>query len=267
MEQVKDQKFGSDPVSIRESDHYQNEYVERFVNKWDELINWNKRSEGEGSFFIDLLKEKGAVKVLDAATGTGYHSVRLLEAGFDVVSADGSPQMLYRAFENAKSQNQILRTVQVDWRWLCKDIHEKFDAVICLGNSFTHLFSENDRRKALAEFYSVLKHDGVLVLDQRNYDAILDSGYSSKHKFYYCGTDVEVEPEHMDKGLARFRYRFQDDSVYHLNMYPLRRDYTSRLMKEVGFQEVNTYGDFQETYKSDDPDFYIHIAEKKYRDK
>ena len=27
-------------------------------------------------------------------------SVRLLEAGFDVVSCDGSAQMLYRAFEN-----------------------------------------------------------------------------------------------------------------------------------------------------------------------
>lgn len=260
-----EQNFGNDPIAVRESDHYQNEYIQRFVEKWDDLINWKKRAEGEGTFFIDVLKERGVKRVLDVATGTGYHSVRLLEAGFDVVSADGNPEMLYRAFENAKTEGQILRTVQVDWRELSKNIHEQFDAVICLGNSFTHLFSENDRRKALAEFYSALAHDGLLILDQRNYDSILDVGYSSKHKFYYCGEEVEVEPEHVDDGLARFRYRFKDDSEYHLNMFPLRRDYTRKLMEEVGFQKVDTYGDFQETYQREDPDFFIHVAEKEYK--
>ena len=259
------QNYGSDPIAVRQSDQYQQEYIEQFVEKWDALIDWNKRGQGEGSFFIDVLKQIGAKKVLDVAAGTGYHSVRLLEAGFDVVSADGSPEMLYRAFENAKSRNHVLRTVQADWRWLGKDIHEKFDAVICLGNSFTHLFSENDRRKALAEFYSVLNHDGILIMDQRNYDSILDYGYSNKEKYYYCGDEVQAEPEYIDDGLARFRYQFEGGSeAYHLNMFPLRQEYTSNLMKEVGFQRVDTYGDFQETYRKKDPDFFIHMAEKKY---
>ncbi|MEX0680730.1 MAG: class I SAM-dependent methyltransferase [Balneolales bacterium] len=259
------QSYGNDPTAVRESDHYQKEYIEQFVEKWDDLIDWDKRGEGEGNFFIDILEDHGVEKVLDVATGTGYHSVRLLKAGYDVVSADGSPQMLYRAFENAKIQGELLRTVQADWRWLNKDIHEKFDAVICLGNSFTHLFSENDRRKALAEFYSVLRHDGILILDQRNYDAILDHGYSSTHKYYYCGEEVEVEPEYVDEGLARFRYHFEnDEDFYYLNMYPLRRDYTRKLMDQVGFQKVETYGDFHETYRKEDPDFFIHVADKKY---
>lgn len=266
MKNKENQNYGSDPVAVRESDHYQKEYIQQFVEKWDDLINWNKRMEGEGTFFIDVLKECGARRVLDVATGTGYHSVRLLEAGFDVVSADGNPEMLYRAFDNARSMGQILRTVQVDWRWLSRDIHEKFDAIICLGNSFTHLFSENDRRKTLAEFHSVLNHDGVLILDQRNYDAMIDVGYSSKHKYYYCGEDVEVNPEYVDDGLARFRYKFGDDSVFHLNMFPLRCKYTQRLMMEVGFQQVETYGDFQETYKREEPDFFIHVGEKEYRE-
>ncbi|WP_244279669.1 hypothetical protein [Synechococcus sp. UW179A] len=33
-------------------------------------------------------------------------------------------------------------------------LREGFNAVICLGNSFTHLFRERDRRKALAEYYA-----------------------------------------------------------------------------------------------------------------
>ena len=260
------QDYGSDPVSVRETDQYRAEYVHEFVQKWDSLIDWDARIQSEGSFFIDKLRERGTKQVLDVATGTGFHSVRLLEAGFEVVSADGSAEMLSKAFSNARARarGHVLRTVQADWRWLNRDVHQKFDAIICLGNSFTHLFNENDRRKALAEFYAALRHDGVLVLDQRNYDALMDHGYTNSHTFYYCGDDVAVKPVHVDEGLARFEYRFSDGDLYHLNMYPLRKDYTTRLMREVGFQEIETYGDFQGTYRENEPDFFVHIAHKTY---
>ncbi len=259
------QDFGDMPTQVRQTDHYQFEYIQSFVDKWDQLIDWDQRADSEGDFFIEALRERGVQRVLDVATGTGFHSIRLLEAGFDVVSADGSSQMLCKAFENARQRGHILRTVKADWRWLNRDIHESFDAVICLGNSFTHLFEEKDRRKALAEFYATLNHDGILVLDQRNYDSILDHGFSSKHTYYYCGDNVIAEPEYMDEGLARFRYQFPDKSEFHLNMFPLRKAYTRRLMHEVGFQHIDTFADFQETYKQEEtPDFFIHIAEKEY---
>ncbi|QDV42786.1 Glycine/sarcosine N-methyltransferase [Stieleria neptunia] len=262
--EYKSQDYGTDPTEVRSTDTYTDEYVRGFVEKWDELIDWQQRWESEGDFFIEQLKAHGVKRVLDVATGTGFHSVRLLEAGFDVVSVDGSPYMLARAFENARQRGRVLRTVQADWRWLNQDVYGRFDAVICLGNSFTHLFDERDRRKALAEFYSALVHDGVLILDQRNYDEMLDHGFSSKHKYYYCGEKVSAEPEHVDEGLARFQYSFDDGSVYHLNMFPLRKDYTRHLMQEVGFQSVSTYGDFQETYHEREPDFFVHVASKKY---
>lgn len=259
-----EQDFGTNPVERRKTDNYQKEYIQSFVEKWDNLIDWNARAESEGQFFIDMLRARGKDKVLDVATGTGFHSVQLKKAGFDVTSADGNAEMLSKAFENARENGSVLKTVHADWRWLNKDIHGKFDAIICLGNSFTHLFDERDRRKALAEFYSALKHDGILILDQRNYDAILDVGFDSKHKYYYCGDNVVAEPEHIDKGLARFRYSFPDGSTFNLNMFPLRRSEARRLMKEVGFQRIKTYGDFQETYEENDPDFLIHVAEKTY---
>ncbi len=266
MSFAKRQTFGPDPVNVRDTDHYKQEYAQTFVEKWDELIDWERRAKSEGEFFIEQLRARGARKVLDVATGTGFHSVRLLKAGFEVVSADGSAEMLCKAFENAKMHGYVLRTVLSDWRWLNRDVHGEYDAIVCLGNSFTHLFHERDRRKALAEFYAMLAHDGVLILDQRNYDSILDNGFSSKHVYYYCGEDVTAEPEHVDEGLARFKYSFPDGALYHLNMYPLRKDYTRRLLHEVGFQKIETYGDFQETYRDDEPDFFVHIAEKHYEE-
>ena len=258
------QDYGDDPIAVRDTSKYQTEYIQGFVEKWDSLIGWQTRAEGEGDFFIQALRERGVKRVLDVATGTGFHSIRLLKAGFDVVSADGSPEMLAKAFENGRQHDLILHTVQSDWRWLNRAVHGEFDAVICLGNSFTHLFTERDRRKTLAEFYAVLKHDGVLVIDQRNYDMILDQGFKTKHTYYYCGDNVKAEPEHVDEGLARFRYEFPDQSVYYLNMFPIRQSHLCRLMTEVGFQRINSYGDFQETYRHEEPDFFIHIAEKSY---
>lgn len=258
------QEYGTEPLTVRETDQYRAEYVMSFVEKWDQLIDWRARAESEGKFFIDVLKSRGKNQVLDVATGTGFHSVQLIKAGFDVTSADGSAAMLAKAFENAKVHRIILRIVQADWRWLNRDINGKFDAIICLGNSFTHLFEESDRRRALAEFYAALKHDGVLILDQRNYDSILDKGFSSQHKYYYCGDKVVAKPEHIDEGLARFTYRFPDNTEFKLNMFPLRKNYMRNLLKEAGFQSIHTYGDFQETYQESAPDFYIHVAEKAY---
>ena len=260
-----EQDYGDNPLEVRESDKYVEEYVHAFVDKWDELIDWDGRAEAEGGFFIRKLRELGVEKVLDAATGTGFHSVQLLRAGFEVTSVDGSPVMLAKAFENARRHGHILRTVQADWRWLNRDVHDYYDAVICLGNSFTHLHDENDRRKTLAEYYATLRHDGVLILDQRNYDALLDHQVKPTHNYYYCGDNVKAEPEHIDDSLARFKYSFSDGSAFHLNMFPLRKAYVQRLMREVGFQNIETFGDFREIYRETEPDFFIHVAEKAYK--
>ncbi|WP_333833919.1 class I SAM-dependent methyltransferase, partial [Rubrimonas sp.] len=131
-----EQAYSADPLADRETDLYRGEYVMTFVEKWDELIDWAARAAGEGQFFIDVLRARGKNSVLDVATGTGFHSVRLREAGFDVTSADGSAAMLAKAFENGQRRGLILKTVQADWRWLNRDIHGKYDAIICLGNSF-----------------------------------------------------------------------------------------------------------------------------------
>ncbi len=256
------QGYGADPLADRETGLYRAEYIMGFVEKWDELIDWNARAAGEGRFFIDVLRARGKQTVLDVASGTGFHSVRLTEAGFNVTSADGSAAMLAKAFHNGAARGLILKTVQADWRWLNRDIQGKYDAVICLGNSFTHLHTEQDRRRALAEFYAALKHDGVLILDQRNYDRILDEGFSTQHKYYYCGDQVTAEPVHIDDSLVRFKYSFPDGSEYTLNLCPIRKAYVRRLLLEAGFERVRTYGDFQESHEETQPDFFVHVAEK-----
>jgi len=244
------------------SDRYLEQYEDNFVKKWDELIDWQGRAQSEGSFFLDVLKSRNAKDVLDVAAGTGFHSVRFIEHGYRVVSVDGSANMLMQAFSNALQKGYVLHIVHADWRWLSRDLQGEFDAIFCLGNSFTHLFNEKDRHRVIAEFYSKLKYNGVLVIDQRNYDTILDKGYDCEHKYYYCGESVCAEPTIIRDDLVRFEYTFSDKASYNLDMFPLRKEYMVRLINEGGFDNVETYGDFQETYKEKDPDFFIHVANK-----
>src|SRR6056297_3307721 len=108
---AKEQEYGTDPLKVRETGQYRSEYVKTFAEKWDELIDWDARAASEGDFFIDILRARGKHKVLDVAAGTGFHSVRLIQAGFDVTTVDGSAAMLAKAFENGKERQIILKTV------------------------------------------------------------------------------------------------------------------------------------------------------------
>ena len=169
------------------SDRYQDEYEPSFVDKWDELIDWEGRAKGEGDFYPSILRDAGCTRVLDAACGTGYHAVQLAKAGFDVLAADGAPDMVSKTAENAALLGVDLPVQQADWRTLADDVPGQFDAVLCLGNAFTHLFSEEERVQSLAQFRKVLRPGGLVIIDQRNYDSILDEGFSSKHQYYYTG--------------------------------------------------------------------------------
>ena len=245
-------------------DLYKEQYSPEFVGRWDELIDWQRRAEAENNFFQDILKEHGAETVLDIACGTGFHAVTLKADGFDVTAADGAPNMLAQARENAERLGiDDLRLVEAEWTRLGESFpYERFDAVICLGNAFTHLFDESDRIRSLNEVYHLLNNDGIAIIDQRNYDAILDNGFSSKHQSYYLGETVDVKPEELTEGVLKMRYEYSDGEVHFLTVCPIRQDYVTDLLLGTGFRSVERYGDFKAGYDLYDPDFVIQIARK-----
>lgn len=246
------------------SNRFQEEYSTTFVDRWDELINWERRHANEGGFFERILSELGAKTVLDIACGTGFHTVTLSMAGFDVTGADGSSNMVAKSQQNAQRLGlENVSFVEAEWTNLTKAFPtQKFDAIVCLGNAFTHLFDESDRTSALKEIYSVLNDDGVAIIDQRNYDSILDQGFSSKHQFYYTGENVEVTPEYVTDDAIKFLYKYEDGSVHNLTLCPIRQEYLTSLLQTSGFKAVTRYGDFESDYEFYEPDFIVQVAKK-----
>lgn len=238
------------------------QYTPDFADYWDDLVGWETRLAREGAFYNRLLKAHGAQDVLDIATGTGVNAVSLAQAGFRVTAADGSENMVAKTRQNAKQYGvQLADTKVADWLSLDKLLgSERFDAVVCLGNSFTHLFDHEDRRTALRAIFRVLRPGGMLIIDQRNYDSMLDQGYSSKHAYCYTGDGVDVGPVELNRKLAKFEYVFADGARFQLNMYPLRQDYLSHLLEDAGFVNVERYGDLRRPYARDDVDFVQQVA-------
>ena len=242
----------------------QQQYTPEFVSRWDELIDWDRRQESENGFFERVLSEAGARKVLDIACGTGYHAVTLSLRGFDLIASDGSANMLTKARENAKEHGLNLQFIKSEWTALSQSFPggAQFDAIICLGNAFTHLFEEADRILALEEIYSLLNQGGIAIIDQRNYDAILDNGFSSKHKYYYLGDTVEVRPSSIRHDKVELEYHYANSEIHHLTVYPIRQEHLTRLLKEAGFKSVVRYGDFERNYELLESDYVIQVARK-----
>ena len=79
-----------------------------------------------------------------------------------------------------------------NWLTLPEDIPKPgpgYDAIVCLGNSFAHLpdfdGKQENHRLALRNFASMLKPGGILIIDHRNYDAIIDTGRAPVQNIYY----------------------------------------------------------------------------------
>ncbi len=247
-----------------QNDTYKREYTPEFVSRWDRLIGWDSRADGENGFFERLLRRHGCSQVADIACGTGFHAIRLAHAGFEVTASDGAENMIVQTRRNADDMEvELAETAVVDWRELHTAFGaNRFDALVCLGNAFTHLFDAGARRQALESMRTVLRPGGLLILDHRNYEKILDHGYSSKHQFYYVGYGVDAKPAVIREDLVKFEYSYPDGTRFHLSMFPLRRHYMRKLLDEAGFTGITTYGDFEEGFEPDEADFFQQVAIK-----
>lgn len=239
---------------------YAAQYSKSFVERWDDLIDWDKRKAGENGFFENLLKQHGVRSVIDVSTGSGFHAVQLKEAGFDVVATDGSSTMLTKARENFRQRGLQIESHYMDWQSLDPTVLGHFDAVVCLGSSLCHVFEAKARLTVLEKFRALLKPGGLLVVDQRNFFAIRAGNFKSSGNYYYCGKHASVSLGRVDQDLCEFIYSFDNEEQYRLQVYPLLPGELTTQVLESGFSAHESYGDFQRDYDMMDCDFVIHTA-------
>ncbi len=220
---------------------------------FDLMVSWEKRLKNEAPFFHKLFEENKVKKILDLACGTGHHSTFFAKSGYEVTGVDLSEKMLQIARKNAKGVSGV-RFVKAGFLDVHPKLKDRFDAVICLGNSLPHLLSQKDLKKTLQNIYNLLNPGGIFILQNRNYDKIL------KKKIRFIAPNItDKESERIvfirlldflkDKvlfNLVTFRQKegkwsFQTKSTF---LRPILRKEIENLLIGQGFKKQKIYGDY-----------------------
>jgi glycine/sarcosine N-methyltransferase len=220
---------------------------------FDLMVSRDKRLKNEAPFFKKLFEENKVKKILDLACGTGHHSIFFAKSGYGVTGVDLSEKMLQIARKNAKGVSGV-RFVKGGFLDVYPKLKDKFDAVICLGNSLPHLLSKKDLKKTLRNIYNLLNPGGILVLQNRNYDKIL------KKKIRFMAPNfterdgekivffriLDFLKDNVVFNLVTFRQKegkwsFQTKSTL---LRPILRKEIENLLSGQGFKKQKFYGDY-----------------------
>ncbi len=238
---------------------------------WGDFVGWDNRRRGENGFLVSQLNRYQSRRVLDVALGDGVDTIYLLQQGFDVSCNEIDDAFRKKAIENAKNQGCDISPTALDWRDLTAEYgKESVDAIICMGNSLTCLFDRENQLEVLRQFRTILKPGGALLIDERNYQRILDNRAAalsgelhSTGEYLYTGTkkvqtrfvrvtddEVIVEYVHNEKALKAY-YR----------IYPFKRGELLRLLQDAGFPQIQQFSDYQPG-NNPDADFYQYVCVK-----
>ena len=234
-----------------------------FSKDYDRFVNWQNRLAAELPFVEGVVQslnsdKKGNVSILDAACGTGMHAIALAQRGYRTAGADLSPGMIQKAADNAAAAGVSVRFEPCGFGGLSGcfrgDPLMPFDLLLCLGNSLPHLLSEDDIRAALVDFAACLRPGGVLILQNRNFDAVLEK------KERWIGP--QSHRDGMSEWLFLRFYDFDPDGLITFNimrlmrpedgdwqqrvavtrLFPLRQVQLQELLAETGFERVECFG-------------------------
>ena len=226
------------------------------------MVGWNKRSDIDIALFLKLLQKFNCDSVLDVAMGTGFHSINFLQDGYSVTGIDKSQAMIDVAKKNALKYRVKLNTICTDWTDLRNKTLKQHDCIICLGNS---LACENDPKKrqlAIHNWSEVLSDNGIIIIDRRNYEAILKKKNFINTRQQYCGESVTISPEKIAKDETVFSYTFLDGQSFKLQMFPILDDYIKSIFAKAGFTPIEIYGDHKLTFDKNTVEFYHYVFKR-----
>jgi glycine/sarcosine N-methyltransferase len=231
-----------------------------FSVTYDRFVNWQARLVAEMPFLERQLKSlsSGGVEsshILDAACGTGMHAIALAQRGYRVMGADLSQPMVERARENAAASGVAVRFEAVGFGRLQPEFSpERFDALLCLGNSLPHLLTLLSLYSALDDFAACLRPGGLLFIQNRNFDAVM----AQQQRWM----EPQAQREEAREWLFLRCYDFDPDGLITFHVLSLYREgdgawqqqvtstrlrplYQAELLKalsDAGFDAITCYG-------------------------
>jgi len=197
--------------------------------------------------------------VLDASCGTGINAAALARRGFDVWGTDGSEAMVEQAAARFRREELAIPVRRCLWADLPRTLAERFDIVLCVGNSLVHAAGRDAMVEALTGLRQMARPGGHVVIDSRNWEKlnaerrivrvanrVLTRNGRRCLSFYAWEIPARLHDEHV----AHIAFVFEDGAWVETHEYPISfRPFTVAELRErlelAGLREVDN--DFDET--------------------
>ena len=227
------------------------------------------------SCFKRFLKEKPEL-ILDLACGTGRMTFELRRRGYDMIGADASEEMLYKAYDRAYDENvEGILFVKQDMREF--ELYGTVGAISCCLDSINYLTSREDLKKCFACVHNYLDPDGLFLFDV-NTPYKFENVYGCNHYIFentdsdgrnaYCGWQNDYDKE---SGLCNFYLSVftenDDGSFERSDEEQTERCYTKEeltdVLDECGFEIIGFFGDFDFSEPMADSERWYVVARAK----
>jgi 2-polyprenyl-3-methyl-5-hydroxy-6-metoxy-1,4-benzoquinol methylase len=223
-------------------------FYDSLAPDYDQMTTFEKRFVHEKPFFRLLVEKFNIKSAVDAGCGTGFHSLLLAQLGVKVTAVDISHEMLDRLQAHATEMNLSVKILRSNFQELHNSITNSNDAVFCLGNSLAHILSEKELSDSLHSFAKVLKPDGILFIQNLNYDRILaqqdriQSVKESEGKIFVRFYDYGENSIHFNILTLEKRHDTIVPSLKTVKLNPLRQADMRRLLSDAGYPEIKFFG-------------------------
>jgi len=218
-------------------------------------------SKEEIEKIIDLADLEAGMKVLDMPCGVGRHSIELQKKGFEVVGVDKTTDYI----EDAKAEDESgdIEFVREDMKDFRRE--NSFDAVINWWNSFGYFEDREDDRQMLENIHTSLKDRGVLIMDYygKEIAATRDLSHSWSEQDGIYNMEKARIKEDWSK-IERTWIKVEDgetvEYTWEQRLYAASE--LEQMLKQVGFSNIEFYGNIDGEDYDEDADRLIVVAEK-----
>jgi glycine/sarcosine N-methyltransferase len=201
--------------------------------------------------------------VLDAACGTGVNAAALARRGYRVWASDGSSSMAAVAAARFRSERLEIPLAVSLWADLPAVVGERFDVVLCTGNSLVHAAGREAMIQALTGLREMVRPGGHVVVDSRNWEKLhaerrivqLANRAVTRHGRRCIVLYAWEIPDRLDQEhVAHIVFVFEDGSriephEYRIGFYPITLGELRDRLEAAGLREVDTdYDDARDRY-------------------
>ena len=237
-------------------------FYESIAKVYDYIFPKNRK---QLEFVESIKKISNEEKILDIGCATGNLTELLGEKTRNIVGIDLDKELLKEAKEKHPNLNfENMNMLKINEKFE----ENSFDRVVSFGNTLVHLDSREEVEEFFQKVYKTLKFNGFFIVQIINYNRIIEKNIKNlptidneKVKF--------VRDYEYDKSIGKVDFitelTIKEANLNiknNIKLLALTKIEIQKFLGEIGFRNIEFYGDFEGRELSDNSEAVIFVAQK-----